>query len=359
MPNDRTQQTAREQRIRASWRTRACAAGLCVGAQIFLAGCAVGMPLALSSAWLAALPALLLCAWLVLRSRRALLRSAQTGFPSRAGYALLALSLLACASFALASVTVFAAQTLMQQARAAWIASAAMIAAALCALSGGTGAARLCFALRYALPLLVLGLSLLALPLRVPVGLFPILGSGAEPLGMAAAAMLFGAAPALMLTLPPPELAGMGGEEIAVPDARFFLWRVLAGALAGGALLFLSSACTTYESIAESSEWGARLRMAAGNQPHEGVAQLALTLSKLIAMMLLAVNALCAAQQALAQAFPRLRKGRAGLWILLTLLAACLAALVILGERPLLIAAPAIVVPAAMAAILLGRRNRG
>lgn len=349
--------TAHQQRVRASWRTRACAAGLCMGAQLFLAGCAVGMPLALSSAWLAAIPALPFAAWLTARSRRALIHPAGKGIRARIGYAFLFAALLGCAAFALLSMMGFAAQTLAQQARELWIEAAALAAVVLCAFSGGTGAARLCFALRWLLPLLVLGLSLFDLPMRIPIGLFPILGAGARPLGLAALAMLFGAAPALMLTLSPEELEE--SEEKDVPDLRFFLARVLAGALAGVLLLFLISACTTYESIASSSEWGMRLRMAAGNQPHEGMLQMTLMLAKLMAMLLLAVNMLCAAQQALGLAFPRLRSGYAGILLCAALLAGVVFVQAVFGDQPVLLGTPAIAVAGALAAIFVGGRRRG
>lgn len=346
--------TTRQRRMRALWRTRACAAGLCVGTQLFLSGCAVGMPLALSSAWLAAIPVFPFAAWLTARSRRALTQTA--GKAIRLGYAFLFAALLGCAGFALLSMTAFAAQTLAQQAQALWLEATALAAAALCACCGSTGATRLSFALRYCLPLLVLGLSVAALPMRVPAGLFPILGAGAKPLALAALAMLFGAAPALMLMLPPQ----MTKDEppANIPSARFFLVRVLCGALGGALLLFLTSACTTYESIAQSMTWGARLRMAAGNQPHEGVLQMFLTLFKLMAMLLLAANMLCAARHALGLAFPRLKSGPAGTMLCTALLAALLLMRSLFGDAPALLAAPAIAAAAALAALLLGRGPR-
>lgn len=354
MPSSKKPGTEPERRILASFRVRACAAGLCAGAQIYLAGCAVSMPLTLGSAWLAALAALVLCAWITARCHRALLRHGQNGPVPRLAHLLLAAALLLSGAFAAASMVCYASQTLVEQTRTAWTAAAAWIAAGLCALSGGAGASRLCFALRYAFPALLLGLSAAAIPLRVPVGLFPLLGAGAAQTGMAAICTLFGAAPVLMLALPPPELAGQTYE---IPERSFFLRRVLAGALAGILLLFLSSACTTYESILESTQWGQRLHMAAGNLAREGISQMLLTVTKLLAMLLLAANMLLAAEQALTLAFPALTRGRAGFMLLLALLFAALAALVVLGEKPLLSAAPAIIIPAAHAAWLIGRRR--
>ena len=47
-----------EYRVRESWHARACAAGMSVGAQVFLFGTGVAMPLTLNSAWMAAFGAL-------------------------------------------------------------------------------------------------------------------------------------------------------------------------------------------------------------------------------------------------------------------------------------------------------------
>lgn len=342
-----------DDRTWGSWRVRACAAGLCVGAQVFLSGCTIGMPLALTGAWLCALPALPFAAWLCARSRRVLIGKGL----SRTGYLLLALVLGISGAFALLSLVHFAAQTLAEQASVAWTGVVALLGVLLCALSGGMGVSRLSFALRYGLAVLVMGLSLAAMPVRVPVGLFPILGTGAMETGTAALAMLFGAAPALMLMLPPPELAEHSGkgEERRIPETGFFLARVLAGGVLGAALLFLTCASTTYEAIAENSEWGARLRMTAGEAPHEGSAQMLLITAKLLAIQLLAGNMVCAAEQALEQAFPMLKKRRAGLGMLLALLGISLAVSVLWGDAPVLFGVPLLAVPAALLAAFGGR----
>ena len=49
-----------EQRTRAAYRARACAAGVACGAQIFAVGTGLTVPLALNAAYGAAVPALLL-----------------------------------------------------------------------------------------------------------------------------------------------------------------------------------------------------------------------------------------------------------------------------------------------------------
>ena len=353
MPNN-SMNPMRKRRILSSWRTRAVAAGWCVGAQIFLAGCSVGMPLSLNGTWLAALAAPPFCAWLVLRCRRRLYAAQHHAHSS--AYLLLAISLLSSGAFACTSLVGFASQTLVQQSRPIWTEAAALLGVLFCALGGGTGTARLCFALRWAAAVLVLCLSLTSVPMRMPVGLFPILGAGAEPLGLSALCMLFGAAPALMLMLPPPELENTPSQRF-VPPAGFFLARVLPGALIGILLLFLTGTCTTYESIARSSEWGARLRMAAGNQPHEGVLQMILILTKLTAMVLLSSNMICAAQQALGLAIPTLRRKGASLIAAGCLLAAALAVPLLFGDAPLLVASPLITIPSALAAWILGRRQ--
>ena len=77
----------------------------------------------------------------------------------------------------------------------------------------------------------------------------------------------------------------------------------------------------------------------------------------LLAMLLLAVNMVCAAQQALELAIPALRKG--GLRVIGAGLTACLAVSAIWGDGPMLLAAPLLAVPAALAAIILGRGRRG
>ena len=163
-----------------------------------------------------------------------------------------------------------------------------------------------------------------------------------------------------MLTLPPPELAQRRAQDdsACVPPTRFFLVRVLAGAGLGAALLFLTCACTTYEVIAKSGEWSARLSMTAGGARHEGVRQMLLMTAKLMAMLLLAANMLCAAEQALVLAFPALRRRRAGLAILVLLLGLSLAVRVLQGDAPVLFSAPAIGAAALLLGIFAGRGRR-
>ena len=352
--------------MRACWRVRACAAGLCVGAQIFLFGSGIAMPVALGSAWIAALAALPAAALTTAVCRKKLdqdflQREKEHPRKDRRGsrilHALLALTLLLNAAFALGALVSLAEQTLLRQARAAWSMAVALAAAALCALTGG--APRLCFALRWGLAALLLGLTAACVPMELPVGLFPILGAGPLPLGVAAVCMLGAASPLLMLMLPPPELAlaGAAAQRCPLPETKFFLGRVLAGAAVGVLLLFVASVCTTYESIAESGEWGVRLRIVFGAQPHEGIPQTLLTVCQMIAVVLLAACMLGAAEQALVRAWPKAQKGRAGLAALTLLLALCLAALIVYGFTPALFIAPLLAVP--LAVLLIFYRRMG
>lgn len=357
MPND---QTAIERRVRASWRARACTAGLCVGAQTFLFGTGIAMPIALNGAWIAALAVLPSAALVTAACRHRLMKSmtesAQNENRKRATCALhilLALTLLLNAVFALVALVSFAQQSLIGQTRAAWSAALAVLTVFLCVLSGGKGISRLCFALRFALPGLILGLTVIAVPFRTPIGLFPILGTGALPLGMASLCMLGAASPALLLLLPPPEIekAGDAARRCPVPKTGFFLRRVLTGAGIGVLLLFAASVCVTYESIAENSEWGARLRVIAGYQPREGIRQMTLTVLEVIAMMLLAASMLAAGERALAHGCRRMAGFRKALLLLSLLLAVCMAALIAFGFELALLTAPALVFPSAILVI--------
>lgn len=347
-----------ESRVRASWRVRACAAGLCAGAQVFLFGSGVAMPIALTSAWIAALIALPAAAVTVILCRRALTLPARPGKFTAALHLLLAVTLLGNAAFALCALIRLTGQTLLVQSRALLISATALAAAALCALTGG--AFRLCFTLRWALPALLVLLTAVCMPFEQPAGLFPLLGAGGVPLLTAAVCMLGSVSPLLLLLLPPPDLtrAGEAAQRCPVPRARFFLLRVLPGAAAGVLLLFAASVCTTYESILSSSGWGARLHIVFGAQTHGSVPQALLVLLQTAAIALLAVCTLDAAEQALLAALPALRKGRVGLCILVGLLAVCLAALNVLGFTPALFAAPLLALPAA-ALLLLHRRMGG
>jgi len=217
------------------------------------------------------------------------------------------------------------------------------IAVFLCALSGGTGVCRLSFALRWALPLLMAAFVLIAVPRRMPEGLFPILGAGGLPLGAACAATLGAASPVLMLLLPPPEIveAGEAAKKCPVPPARFFALRVFLGAGAGALLLFAASVLTTYEVIAERTVWGDRMRVSI----HGGIGQTLLTALEVIALALLAANMLAAAQQALARVRRKEQSGRPTLFVLAAALLAVQLVLADIGVTAALAAAPVLVLP--------------
>ena len=351
--------TTLESRVRASWRVQACAAGLCAGTQVFLFGTGIAMPIALGGAWIASLAALPAAALTAAVCRRALTLPQTHGRLTGALYFLLALTLLLNAAFTLCGLVSLAGQTLLVQARALWSAAVTLAAVALCALTGG--APRLCFALRWMLPVLLALLTALCVPMEVPEGLFPILGAGVTELGAAAVCMLGAASPLLMLLLPPQALA-RGGEAAGrcpVPAAKFFVGRALAGAAAGVLLLLLAAgANSTYEALLKSSGWGERLRIVFGGQMRGGVIQTLLTVCQMMAMALLAVCMLASAEQALLRALPKAKKGRAGLAALVLLLAGCMAALIVFGMTPALFAAPLLVLPTA-ALLILHKRLGG
>ena len=83
-----------------------------------------------------------------------------------------------------------------------------------------------------------------------------------------------------------------------------------------------------------------------------------LMLTKLTAMLLLAVNMVCAAQQALKISIPVLRKNNLSLAAVILSLTGILAAASIFGDTPMLIAAPMITLPAILSAFMPGRRRR-
>ena len=97
-----------EQRVRAAYRARACAAGVACGAQIFAVGTGLLLPLALNAAYWAAVPALLLSGVIGLAAPRRLSKA-----PGSAFCAVLALSLLVCGALLLAAGATLAQQTLL------------------------------------------------------------------------------------------------------------------------------------------------------------------------------------------------------------------------------------------------------
>lgn len=297
----RAEETAR--RVLASWRIRADTAALCVGAQVFCVGTGVLEPVSLNAAWLAALCAipaaalLALCARCALAAQRERSGTAPTPF-SRVLHALLALTLLGCGLAQCVALAGLAQQTLLPQARAAFALLCALPAAWLCAQQRGMGVSRLAFSLRWTLPLALGVLTAAALTREDLAGLFPLLGPGAGALARAALCAPGGAAAALLLFLPPPELTEEQLSACPLPGAGFFAWRAALGAAAGAALLFALALCGSYETLAEMTRWGERMRVLSAAQPREGLVQTALTLAQTTALLLSAAAVFGASAQA-------------------------------------------------------------
>lgn len=97
-----------EQRVRAAYRARACAAGIACGAQIFAVGTGLLLPLALNAAYWAAVPALLLGGVIGLAAPKRLSKA-----PGSAFCAVLAFSLLVCGALLLSAGATLAQQTLL------------------------------------------------------------------------------------------------------------------------------------------------------------------------------------------------------------------------------------------------------
>ena len=313
--NGASPETAR--RVLASWRARAACASVAVGAQVFSVGTGVLMPISLNAAWLAGLCAVPAAALLALCAPRALnAQRTRGGMPplARALRSLLALTLLSCGVVQCTALASLAQQTLLPQARAAFALLCALPAAALCAQGQGLGAGRLAFALRWLLPLALFGLTAAALAWEDSAGLFPLLGTGAGPLARAMLCAPGGAVPALLLFLPPPELTDEQLDACPLPGGWFFVWRAALGAAVGAALLLALSLCSSYETLAELTLWGERMRLLSTGRPREGLAQTALILTQATALLIGAAGMLGGAVQAARGALEgtRLSGGRKG-----------------------------------------------
>ena len=334
-------------RIRAAYRVRACAAAACTGAMVFALGTGAGMALCQNAAALASLAALPACALLTLAAHRAL-TARRT---ARLRHVLLALLLPLAAVGALAALVALAKQSLLPHATVSYIARTSFLLAALCCVSGGAGVSRLLFALRLVLALGLPALAALSLRGEPASGLFPLLGPGAGQTGFAALCMLAGASPALLIALPPPELAQ--AEETlrlrATPGAGFFLWRMLLGAAVGALLLAALTLGGTYERIAQETAWGQRMLPAHAGGSRAGVWQTALLLLLCAGLTLAAAQLMTAGAQALRVALPF--AGRGALAAVLALCAGLLTALVYAGLDWALRIAPLLSVPAALVAL--------
>ena len=166
-----------EQRVRAAYRARACAAGIACGAQIFAVGTGLLLPLALNAAYWAAVPALLLGGVIGLSAPKRLSKA-----PGSAFCAVLALSLLVCGALLLAAGATLAQQTLLPNGH---LLTCLMLTLGFCLLAarpGGTGVCRVAFALRLLLPVALVVFAGFSLSSASAAGLFPLLGAGVRPL---------------------------------------------------------------------------------------------------------------------------------------------------------------------------------
>ena len=335
-----------EQRVRAAYRARACAAGVACGAQIFAVGTGLLLPLALNAAYWAAVPALLLGGVIGLAAPKRLSKA-----PGSAFCAVLALSLLVCGALLLGAGATLAQQTLLPNGH---LLTCLMLTLGFCLLAarpGGTGVCRVAFALRLLLPVALVVFAGFSLSSASAAGLFPLLGAGLRPLGLGALLGLSACAPAMMLFLPPPELE----TPEPVPKAGFFAARILLGGLLGVLMLAALSLCNPYEILRGQRVWGARMTILSSARPREGLVQTLLTLAQLFALLIGAVSTLCAAVQALGRVLGRLAPLR--LWLCALAALALLLAAAFFGMDVLLGASPFLLIPEGILIILsLARR---
>lgn len=358
MPNTIPEHVAAA-RIRAAYRVRATSAAVCAGAAVFALGAGPGMALCLNAAYIAALSSLPACALATLCAHRALTRR-RAQKPSRQGRALgavLGALMILLALFAFAALIGLTKEALLPHARLTFIAQTAFVFTALCCACGGAGVSRLAFALRFVIVFGMAALCLRLLSFETMAGLFPLLGAGARQTGLAALCMLAGAAPSLIVALPPPELAQVDEETRlrATPGPGFFMGRVVAGCALAVLLLLALSLCNTYESIAAQRAWGRRMIVMCQNAPREGMAAVTLTLLQAACLALLAAQSLCGGAQALALAVPR--AGRYALAAAIVVAGVLLTALVYAGIDWAMRAAPLLALPAAVCCLLCLRKG--
>lgn len=316
-----------KRRIRESWRMQAVSAGLCTGAQVYLLGAGIAVPLCGNSAWIASLAAVPAAALLAAIAGKRL----AGGGASRAGLCALALACFLLSVFSCAALVLMAEQSLLPQAQAVRTAALTAAFVSLCA-SSGRGEVRLCFLIRRALPVILIGAACLSLPRSGLHGLFPILGRSAGSLAAAAAAMTAAAVPALTIILPPQELKSLSAPDMHVPETGFFARRAAAGALAGCAAVFLLCAGNTPEILAKERLFGMRLLAPAGGGAHQGIFDTAVILALTAACALTAARLLACAASAAQCAFAHALKGHRALIVLGAALAAALLVFAALGE---------------------------
>jgi len=307
----------------------ASAAALCTGMQVYLLGAGFAVPHAGNSAWIASLAAVPAAALLAVLARK---RLAQGG-AARAGLCALAASAFLLAVFSCAALVSMAGQSLLPQAQNMRTAALTAVFISLCAASG-RGEARLCFLLRLALPLgLILSAGVTLFP-RGLHGVFPVLGHGAVPLALSAAAMTAAAAPVFIIMLPPEALTGIPDSGRHLPSAAFLARRAAAGAFAGCIPVFLLCAGGDCQALQKERLFGARLLALAGGGAHQGVFDTAVTLLLTAACALHTARMLSCAADAACLAFPRIKGGPVLLFPLGASLLAVLWAFSALGETP-------------------------
>ena len=104
-------------------------------------------------------------------------------------------------------------------------------------------------------------------------------------------------------------------------------------------------------------EWGARLRIVASDQPHEGIPQTLLTVLQMTAILLLGANMLSSAEQALALVLKKATRSLPALAMLSLFMLSLLLLLIAFGFEIALFAAPLLIAPALPALLLLKKRR--
>ncbi len=347
-------QDVRARRIRAAFSARACAAGLCVGAQVFILSTGAAMAISLNAAWIAALSSLPAAGAAAALCRRRLVRSLSEK-PSRAQRLVLCAVLLICCITGLVALLSLAEQTFLSQARTTFILAATLLLLLLCAPGRTEGAARAAYVLRFLPPLMFAALVLRMVRYGSAGGLFPLLGTGTGPLALSLALMVSCAAPVLMLLLPPREIEDIAQED--VPRAGFFILRAVLGAAVGCALLLVMIMSTTVETLASYAAWGERLRLIPASGGRGGLLFSFLTLCQLALLLLHAANMLLSSEDALSQAIPALSRRRLSLIVLLALCALALLAMTVYGFDAALAAGALCGIPALAALLMRGKRT--
>ncbi len=321
---------SRAARIRSTFRARACAAALCVGVHVYALGAGAATALSLNAAWIAALAALPASGLAAFLCRRLLVQTIGGRQPARAQRMLTALSLLLGCVFSLGALICLAEQVFLSQARTVFVVVSSLVFLLLGALSGAAGAARAAFSLR------LIGLLLPALLLVKSVSsgtgaasLFPLLGTGAQTLGLSALIMLSCAAPALLVLLPPDNAGELTEEDI--PKAGFFIRRMLAGAALGALFLFAMTLGASHELLAGTHSWGQRLHPSMADGGRGGLLFPLMTVFQLGLLFVCAVNLLLGGAQALGDAFSPLKKGKRALLLLFVPVAGALFSMMLFG----------------------------